>query len=357
MNSSKLPFGRMAAVACLALATQTQAAVDPNFYVFLAFGQSNMEGYANLSGDITTADKTSLPRFQVMGAVSCTGLSRTKDQWSPGIAPLFRCNTGLSPADYFARTLVDSLPSTIKIGIVPVAVAGSKIEGFDLSTYQAYYSSEQQYMKDIVSLYGGNPYARLVAMAKEAQKTGVIKGIILHQGESNTGDAGDAWAKKVSAIYQSLLKDLGLNANDVPFLAGQLANGSSFNAKIDALKNTIPTAYSVSSSGLALHTNDTQYRVHFSAASYREFGKRYAQEMLKHIQRTPSGVLSNHIALTANADYVVYDVKGTRMAGFHALDEASLDNAVSGIQKNLPKGIYWVRNATTGSAQKVVNGL
>jgi hypothetical protein len=43
-------------------------------------------------------------------------------------------------------------------------------------------------MKNIVQGYGGNPYQYLVDMAKLAQKDGVIKGILLHQGESNAGD-------------------------------------------------------------------------------------------------------------------------------------------------------------------------
>ena len=37
--------------------------------------------------------------------------------------------------------------------------------------------------------YDNHPYTRLVECAKAACRDGVIKGILLHQGESNSGDA------------------------------------------------------------------------------------------------------------------------------------------------------------------------
>lgn len=360
MKSLKLKFGIVVA-ASLSMAAQSEAAVDPNFYVFLAFGQSNMEGYANQPGDITAADKVSLPRFQVMGATTCSGLQRTKDQWSPGIAPLFRCNTGLSPVDYFARTLVDSLPATIKIGIVPVAVAGTPIKGFmPNGVGKAYYAGvtgDDAYMKPIANEYGGDPYARLVAMGKLAQQSGVIKGILLHQGESDGFKSN--WGDSVKIIYNSLLTDLNVNAADVPFLAGQVYNGDGThdgtNAGINGLPKIIPTAYVISSSGLSLHTAD-KWKVHFSADAYRTFGKRYAIEMLKHIPRTPAGVTSKPSVLTANADFVVYDLKGVRVGGFHATDLASVETGWVGASKTLPNGIYWMRNTSTGNSYKVIAG-
>ena len=46
--------------------------------------------------------------------------------------------------------------------------------------------------------YSGNPYQHLVEMAKLAQKDGVIKGILLHQGESNTNDKNGPTKSKAS---------------------------------------------------------------------------------------------------------------------------------------------------------------
>lgn len=72
--------------------------------------------------------------------------------------------------------------------MVNVSVAGCKIELFEPATYQSYASNAAPWMKNIIKTYDGNPYQHLVDMAKLAHKDGVIKGILLHQGESNTND-------------------------------------------------------------------------------------------------------------------------------------------------------------------------
>jgi len=53
-------------------------------------------------------------------------------------------------------------------------------------------------------------------------KDGVIKGILLHQGESNTNDT--LWTKKVKVVYNNLMKDLNLKPKKVPLLAGEVVN-------------------------------------------------------------------------------------------------------------------------------------
>src|SRR5215471_5127079 len=96
---------------------------DPNFYVFLCFGQSNMEGFPG----VEEQDKAVDQRFQVLAAVDFTKLERKKGNWYPAVPPLCRGSTGLCPADYFGRTLVANLPHNIKVGVVNVSVAGCKI--------------------------------------------------------------------------------------------------------------------------------------------------------------------------------------------------------------------------------------
>src|SRR5215510_461291 len=96
---------------------------DTNFFVFLCFGQSNMEGFPG----IEEQDKTPVDaRFQVLAAVDFPSLGRKKGTWYPATPPLCRPGTGLCPADYFGRTLVSNLPPQIKVGIVNVSVGGCK---------------------------------------------------------------------------------------------------------------------------------------------------------------------------------------------------------------------------------------
>lgn len=252
-------------------------AQDKNFYVFLSFGQSNMEGYPGIEEqDKGTVDE----RFQVLAAVDFPEQHREKGHWYRAVPPLARQRTGLGPSDYFGRTMVARLPANIKVGIINVSVAGCKIELFDKDHYTPYAETAPSWMKNIIAAYGGNPYQRLVDMAKLAQKDGVIKGILLHQGESNTNDK--EWPNKVKGVYDNLIKDLNLKPEDVPLLAGELVNAdqngacASMNAIIDDLPKTIPHSYVISSAGCTCRPD----RLHFTPAGYRELGKRYGEKML-----------------------------------------------------------------------------
>jgi hypothetical protein len=261
----------------LLILTTKVFAQDPNFYIYLCFGQSNMEG----QGSIEEQDKTVDSRLKVMEAVNCSNLGRTKGSWYTATPPLCRCYSGLSPADYFGRTMVENLPDSIKVGIINVSVAGCKIELFDKDNYQDYVSTvTESWLINIINAYGGNPYGHLVDIAKLAQQDGVIKGILLHQGESNTGDT--QWPSKVKGVYDSLINDLGLNPDSVPLLAGEVVNAdqggicASMNSIIATLPQTISNSYVISSSGCT----DAADNLHFNSAGYRKLGTRYAVKML-----------------------------------------------------------------------------
>jgi hypothetical protein len=249
---------------------------DKKFYIFLCFGQSNMEGNAKIEAQDSIVDS----RFQVMEAVNCANSGREKGKWYTAVPPLCRCRTGLTPADYFGRTLIENLPKGVKVGVINVAVGGCKIELFDKDHYQSYVSTAPQWMIGMINEYDGNPYQRLVEMARLAQKDGIIKGILLHQGESNTGDT--TWPQKVKLVYDNLLHDLNLKPNSVPLLAGETVNAdqggacASMNKIIATLPQTIPDAYVISSAGCPQRGDN----LHFTAAGYRELGKRYGLQML-----------------------------------------------------------------------------
>jgi hypothetical protein len=268
---------RWLVLAALLLFNASTYSQDTNFWVFLCFGQSNMEGFPG----IEPADKEGVdPRFQVLAAVDFPKLDRKKGNWYPAVPPLCRPSAGLGAADYFGRTLVSNLPPQIKIGIVNVSIGGCKIELFEKDTFQAYAAKAPVWMTNTIALYSGNPYQHLVEMAKLAQKDGVIKGILLHQGESNTNDK--EWPNKVKNIYGNLIKDLNLKADAVPLLAGELVGAdqkgacASMNQIIWDLPKTIPTAHIISSADCAGRPD----HLHFTPAGYRELGTRYAEKML-----------------------------------------------------------------------------
>jgi hypothetical protein len=251
---------------------------DTNLWIFVCFGQSNMEGFPG----IEPQDKTNVnDRLQVFAAVDFPNQNRKKGNWYTAVPPLCRPSTGLCPADYFGRTMVSSLPTNIRVGIVNVAIGGCKIELFDKDNYQTYVSTAPSWMTNTIRRYGGNPYQYLVDVAKLAQKDGVIRGILLHQGESNTDD--QEWPNRIKGVYENLIMDLDLKAAEVPLLAGELVGAdqegacASMNKIIDDLPKTIPNSHVVSSSGCEARSD----RLHFTPAGYRELGRRHAEKMLR----------------------------------------------------------------------------
>jgi hypothetical protein len=257
------------------------SAQKSNFYIFLCFGQSNMEG----QGAIELQDKDTDSRFRVFQALDCPNLDRTKGTWYTAVPPTCQCYSRLSPADYFGRTMVANLPDSITVGIINVSVGGCDIRLFDKDMYQGFDSTyKEDWFTSKIKDYEGNPYRYLIDLAKMAQKNGIIKGILLHQGETNNGQK--QWLSYVKKIYHDMLTDLSLKADLAPLLAGELVSEkgnccSEMNSIIDQLPDSIPTAHVISSAGCL-----SQDKAHFNSEGYRKLGKRYAIKMLSLMGKT-----------------------------------------------------------------------
>lgn len=251
---------------------------DPNFHIYLCFGQSNMEGNAAIEGkDRVGVD----PRFMMMAAVDMPSSKRKKGEWYTAYPPLCRDYTGLTPADYFGREMVAHLPENIKVGVINVAVGGASIDLFDQDKCADYIKKEADWFKNYCSEYGNDPYKVLVTMAKKAQQNGVIKGILLHQGCTNNGQKD--WSVRVKRIYVRLLHDLGLNEEETPLLIGELLSQEQggicwgHNNVIAKTQPVIPNSYVISSKECPGASDG----LHFTAEGYRMIGKRYAEKMLE----------------------------------------------------------------------------
>jgi hypothetical protein len=293
---------------------------DPKekFHIYLAFGQSNMVGYLGPpigSGGSSSNQKwvtdnefdTPPENFVVMAAANDNKnpYNRKKGEWYEAKPPLVRNNTGLSPADYFGRTIAEEVENNgIKVGVIAVAVDGCRINLFakDIDTFKTYVGSAESWVKSqslayvdssISSITSADfttedyPYKRLVDLAMQAQDDGgVIKGIIMHQGESGGNFPGKTYAQSVRQIYDDLCDDLGLEKGKVPFLAGQAVgnNNSNISSIPDAFKDILNTAHVISSEdclGWNPNGSDSNEKIHFSFAGYKELGTRYGKKMLE----------------------------------------------------------------------------
>ena len=261
--------------------------VDSTFHIYLCFGQSNMEGNADIEDvDMKGVDK----RFQVMSVCDeDLKMGRTPGNWYTAVPPLCRYGAKLSVADYFGRTMVDNLPESYKVGVVMVAIGGAGIDCFDKDNYAKYYENADEWQKYLMGLYGGNPYAKLVEFGKRAKKRGIIKGILLHQGESNNGH--EVWREKVGKIYRDLLRDLDRKDEEVPLVAGEMlsvaeggicAGHNEYVAVLPWLVN----AHVVSSDGCKGASDG----LHFTSEGYREMGRHYARVVVYKIYGIPLGL-------------------------------------------------------------------
>ncbi len=264
----------------LMMSPDVKAQVDPNFHIYICFGQSNMEGNAQWEAqDMGNVD----PRFKMLATCNFDNPKRTLGNWYTATCPIVSPQGKLGPTDYFGRTMVANLPSDYKIGVIAVAMGGSPIEMFDKDKYQQKLNenSNEWWAKLATWYYGGNPYGRIIQMANQAKQVGVIKGILLHQGCSNCGDPN--WPDMVKKIYNDMLNDLGLNAEDVPLYVGEVEHKGDapqsggcegHNVQVARIPSVIPTGHVVSAKYLPGNGVDPW---HFSALGYRQLGKRYAQ--------------------------------------------------------------------------------
>lgn len=298
---------------------------DPNFFIFLGIGQSNMQGKAPIStaDSKTTKDFTRSDWARYKKLVIVDDDASKVGTWVKAEPPIVRPETGLGVTDYFGRYLVKGLDERYKIGVAVVAVDGCQIEAFsknrNIASDYISSSSTGTWVKEAAAYYDNYPYGKLVEMAKIAQRSGVIKGIIFHQGES--GANATTWLQDVYTLYTNLLEDLNLSSDSIPFIAGEPllmcgntpAVASGAKQYIDMLpdyfkqKSGKDIAYVASSEGL---TNYDEY--HFSAEGYRTLGKRYGEIMLPLLLKQ-GAVASTIISVEYDEEDVIYDLLGRRL--------------------------------------------
>ncbi|MCR4581967.1 MAG: sialate O-acetylesterase [Prevotella sp.] len=334
---------------------------DPNFYVYICFGQSNMEGNAQWEAqDVGNVDE----RFQMLATCNFTNPKRTLGNWYKATCPIVSPDGKLGPTDYFGRTMVQALPDK-KIGVIAVAMGGSPIEMFDKDLYEEKMAANpnEWWVQLAKRHYGGNPYGRIIEMAKKAQEKGVIRGILLHQGESNNGDS--KWPGMVKKIYKDMLRDLGLRASDVHLFVGEteyeeMGGGCSWhNTVVAKIPEVIPTGHVVSAKDIPGNGTDPW---HFSAQGYRILGQRYAETVLdvlnhpeaytKHWtidQRltTLSQISQTPFAIVNEADGKAVYCKFDQELGYDDYDKA--------FDQNNEAYLFKVMRTTGGRRLKVIN--
>ena len=253
---------------------EMKAEVDPKFQIYLCFGQSNMEGGSPAEPvDMEYVDE----RFITFAARNFESPARSLGNQYTAYPPIVSDKMVIGMADYFGRSMVAALPADYRVGVVDVAVGGARIQAFISELAKDYMEPGRAYIEK----YGGNLYERIVYIAKIAQQYGVIKGILLHQGETDAYN--DQWRKTLRKIYRDLQQELRFDSTAVPLLVGEVVRGEyggicgHANPTINDIANHYPNTYVVSSEG-CLPSDDN---LHFSSEGYRQLGRHYALRYLE----------------------------------------------------------------------------
>ena len=137
-------------------------------------------------------------------------------------------------------------------------------------------------------LKGEDLYEKAVTRTRKAMHDGTLKGILWHQGESDSKEEETArtYGDRLADMVTDLRDDLGLG--EVPFVAGHLgqfvsspkhAGKYAYSRLVEdhltALPGRVPRATVVESTGLAAQQDE----LHFDTPSLREFGTRYSAAM------------------------------------------------------------------------------
>jgi hypothetical protein len=254
-------------VAFLAAFARAQSPALPpkeSFHLFLLVGQSNMAG----RGAITPADKEPHARVLMLNQAG---------EWVPAVDPLHFDKpkmVGVGLGRTFALEVARATPG-VTIGLIPCAVGGSPIDSWQPGVF---YQPTQSH-----------PWDDALRRAKLALQSGTLKGILWHQGESDS-------SRELAAGYEAKLHDLvarfrrELSAPDVPFIVGQLGvfPDSPWNEHkklVDRAHRDLPQKVKLTAFVPADGLNHKGDKTHFDAAAYREFGRRYAAAYLKLIAR------------------------------------------------------------------------
>lgn len=240
-------------------ATSAPVVVTPpakdQFDIYLLMGQSNMQGRDTR----TLASQKDNPHILALNADNQWVIAR-----DPMFPPAGRIKPGRGPGIPFALAMLKADPN-VTIGLVPCAVGGTPL---------------RRWVK------GGDLYENAVKQAKLAARFGVIKGVLWHQGESDTTtqENADTYEARLTQMFQDLRQDLGQPA--LPIVVGQLGDFLALTPKqypyldtVRAAIQHIPTVLSYVGYADSAGLGDRGDKLHFSAEAQETFGARYAKAM------------------------------------------------------------------------------
>lgn len=231
-------------------------------HIYILVGQSNMSGRAKVEAEDLQLPKN-LFLLDKKGAwvqathpfIQYTNVPNVADERTIKAEGKTGLNVGLA----FARRMIEANPD-IAIGLVVNSKGGSAIESWK-KTGRA------------------SNYDKTLERVRPMQNTGLIQGILWHQGEADV-DRGDKYLDSLAIVIDQFRKDL-VNPK-LPFVAGQIAPLPKSKDKIVTFnQGLLKLPMRFAHTGVVRADDLSGKDIHFDSADTRKLGGRYAEEMLK----------------------------------------------------------------------------
>lgn len=233
-----------------------------NFWIFIMAGQSNMAGRGLVEPQDT------IPHARVLAMETDGRWYRAKEPFNHHEPVSWR---GLDCGLSFGKELAASVDEKITIGVVHVAVGGT---------------STTQWINN-ETFRGIQLLSNFDKSIDLARRTGTIKGILWHQGESNANPAlVDRHKPELIRLFSHFREQAG--DPELPIVVGELGSffvdqpankvhGTRINRHLQELAEEDEAIYLVKTGDLT-HRGDS---LHFDSQAQRILGKRYAEKFLE----------------------------------------------------------------------------
>lgn len=242
-------------------------AQEKSYDLYLLIGQSNMAG----RGLVEPRDTIGHPQVFTLNK---------NEEWVPAQDPIHfdKKVAGVGLGRSFGIEMAKA-NTEVRIGLIPCAVGGSPIDTWKPGGYHKQTET--------------HPWDDMENRLKIALKKGKLKGILWHQGES---DSNPESCNEYEAKFQELIKGVRIigENKDAPFIAGELGR---FRIKSDiklyseqkpspaeVVMQSTKTVVKLDGNAAFVNSNGLKHKgdsTHFNSESYRIMGRRYAKTMLK----------------------------------------------------------------------------
>ncbi len=230
-------------------------------WIYILAGQSNMAGRGVVQPMDTVPDK----RILTINAQGDIVIAKEPLHfYEPQL-------TGLDCGMAFAKRLLKDVDENVTILLIPAAVGGS---------------SSHQWLGDSVHR-GVRLMTNFQQRVSSATKYGIIKGILWHQGESDTNDQDiPGYGDRLNKIFWEFRRHC--RNPDLPIFIGKLGSFSDNQSRWNAINQAIEKYASGDKYSFVIETADLKAKgdkIHFDAEGQRSMGIRMAESYLAELKR------------------------------------------------------------------------